>query len=313
MNFFAIPTLKNVRACLRLPSSMMPRFSLKLTLARLRTGIASAGSLLRWAAVITTSATPMSFFSTTPGFFDRAMTRLSLLSPGGPGRPGRLARPGPGLPPRRLGLVRLRRALVRRHHIARLGARQHRRVPFGPLGGDDDRVREPLRAALAAQDLVGAGPAGPLQGDPVQLALELLAGQPAALQPGARLDDLLDVQLEDVAPAELGLGPLAPPQEHPEPAPALLQREPDLLADLVVVGDRFLGLAGERDPHRGHVDQDHHGAGRQRAAGLGDAVVPPVGLEHGLEGPACRLLVEEGDPVGVADDARQLVVALRSE
>src|SRR5262245_37135118 len=72
MNFLAMPTLKNVRACFLRPISMMPRFSLKLTLARLRTGIESAGSLLRCAAVITTSATPTSFFSTTPllfGFF----------------------------------------------------------------------------------------------------------------------------------------------------------------------------------------------------------------------------------------------------
>src|SRR5678815_5909429 len=53
MNFLAMPTLKKVRACLRLPISMMPRFSLKLTLARLRTGIVRVGSLLRSAAVIT--------------------------------------------------------------------------------------------------------------------------------------------------------------------------------------------------------------------------------------------------------------------
>src|SRR5215470_4682830 len=66
MNFLAMPTLKKVRSCLRLPISMMPRFSLKLMLARLRTGMDSAGSLLRSAAVITVSAIPISFFSTTP-------------------------------------------------------------------------------------------------------------------------------------------------------------------------------------------------------------------------------------------------------
>ena len=71
MNFFAMPTLKKVRACLRLPISMMPRFSLKLTLARLRTGMDSVGSLLRSAAVITASATLMSFFSTAPTFARR--------------------------------------------------------------------------------------------------------------------------------------------------------------------------------------------------------------------------------------------------
>src|SRR5678815_3578939 len=53
MNFLAMATLKKVRSCLRLPISMMPRFSLKLTLARLRTGIVRVGSLLRSAAVIT--------------------------------------------------------------------------------------------------------------------------------------------------------------------------------------------------------------------------------------------------------------------
>src|SRR5215831_11406724 len=73
MNFFAIPTLKNVRACLRLPSSMIPRCALKVTLARLRTGMDSVGSLLRSAAVITVSATLTSFFSTSPEAFALAM------------------------------------------------------------------------------------------------------------------------------------------------------------------------------------------------------------------------------------------------
>ena len=54
---------------LALPISMMPRFSLKLTLARLRTGIESAGPCSAAPAVITMSATPMSFFSTAPLFF----------------------------------------------------------------------------------------------------------------------------------------------------------------------------------------------------------------------------------------------------
>src|SRR4030095_12602875 len=112
----------------------------------------------------------------------------------------------------------------------------------------------------------------------------LFSWERAALQAGARLDDLLDVQLEDVPPAELALGPRALPQEYAEPAPALLQRELDLLADLVVVGDRLLGLAGEGHPDRGHVDEHDHGPGRERAPGLSNAIVPPGGLEHGLEG-----------------------------
>src|ERR1044071_1115015 len=69
MNFFAMPTLKNERACLRLPISIRPRFSSKVMLARLRTGIDKVGSWLRCAAPITTSATPISFFSTAPFLF----------------------------------------------------------------------------------------------------------------------------------------------------------------------------------------------------------------------------------------------------
>src|SRR4029077_2549174 len=345
MNFLAIPTLKNVRACLRLPSSMMPRFSLKLTLARLRTGIARVGSLLFSAAVITRSATLMSFFSTAPVLLAfslamgsilprsalRGLRRLPLRGlgpgrlrrghlPGGPtsrplaagggrggGRPGRLGLARP--PGRRLRLGWRRRAPLRDRTVGRV-AGQVGRLPLRAVRGDDDRVRKAFRAALAAEDLVGADAAGALERDPLELGLELLLRQPAALEPRAGLDDLLDVEVEDVAPAELALGPLAPPQEHAEPPPTLLQGELDLLPDLVVVGDRFLGLAGERDPHRGHVDEHHHGPGGQGAAGLGDAVVLPRGLDRGLERRARRLLVEERHPVGVPDHARQLVVVV---
>src|SRR5207302_7787131 len=183
---------------------------------------------------------------------------------------------------------------------------QRRRLPFGPFGRDDDRVREAFRATVVAEDLIGPGAAGPLHGDLLQLGPELLLGQLAALQTGAGLDDLFDVELEDVAPAELALGPLAPTQEHAEPAPAFLQRELDFLADLVVVGDRLLGLAGERHPDRGHVDEHRHRAGRERAPRLRHAIVPPGGLEHSLEGRAGRLLVEQRYAVGVANDAGQL-------
>src|SRR5262245_18533664 len=67
MNFLAMPTLKNERACLRRPISRWPLRSLKLTLESDRTGIARVGSRRFWAALITTSATPISFFSTTLG------------------------------------------------------------------------------------------------------------------------------------------------------------------------------------------------------------------------------------------------------
>src|SRR5262245_41553156 len=159
MNFFAIPTLKNVRACLRRPSSMMPRFSLKLTLARLRTGIDSVGSLARSAAVITVSATPTSFFSTAP-VCREAMRVLSLLHPGHPAPPpggrrlgrgpfGRVSRRRPGsclgfhgrgpclaLAPGRRRLLRERLGLYGRRAIGRLGAGPFRRLALGPLGGD---------------------------------------------------------------------------------------------------------------------------------------------------------------------------------
>src|SRR5439155_11280387 len=69
MNFFAIPTLKNARACIPLPISIMPLCSLNLTFDRERIGIARVGSLRCWAAVITLSATPTSFFSTAPLVF----------------------------------------------------------------------------------------------------------------------------------------------------------------------------------------------------------------------------------------------------
>src|SRR5206468_6447326 len=110
-----------------------------------------------------------------------------------------------------LGRFRLfrRRGLFRRSAVVRLGARQHRRLPFGAFRGDDDRVRQALRAALVAQDLVGLSPAGALECDLLQLVLELFLRELAALQPCTRLDDLFDVELENITPAELALGPFA--------------------------------------------------------------------------------------------------------
>src|SRR5574341_1476262 len=271
MNFLAIPTLKNVRACLRLPISMMPRFSSKVTLARLRTGIASVGSLLRSAAVITASATPTSFFSTAPlllAFF-RAMffpcLRFAL-----PGRPG--------------FFLLFSLGSFRRGGVVLALAAHIRRLPFGSLGGDDDRMGQTFRAAaIVSQQFVGPLAAGPFHGDLLQLVFEFFLGQLAALQAATRLHDFLDVELEDIAPAELALSVLPPSQKGSHPPPALLQGELDLLADLVVIGDRFLGLTSKRDPDRGHVDEDHQGAGWKSAPGLGNAVIAPGGVEHGLE------------------------------
>src|SRR5262249_4698783 len=136
------------------------------------------------------------------------------------------------------------------------------------LFGDDDGVGEALGApAGLAEELICLRAAGLRLRDLVELLLYLLGRGLSALHAIAGLHDLLDVELEDVPPPELALRPAPPPQEHAEPAAAFTQRERDLLADLVVVGDRLLGLARERHPHRGHVDEDHHRALGERAAG----------------------------------------------
>src|SRR5207247_2366629 len=82
----------------------------------------------------------------------------------------------------------------------------------------------------------------------------------APLEAVTRLDDLLDVELEDVAPTVLAVGALESSEEGSEPPAAFAQRQGDLFADLVVIGDRLLGFAGKRNPDRGHVDEDHRGA-----------------------------------------------------
>jgi len=69
MNFLAMPTLKNERACFLWPISIRPFRSLNDTFDSARMGMANVGSLDRSAAEITMSAIPMSFFSTTVGFF----------------------------------------------------------------------------------------------------------------------------------------------------------------------------------------------------------------------------------------------------
>src|SRR2546422_10973002 len=90
MNFLAIPTLKNDRACFRLPISISPLRWLKVTFERERTGIARGGSLRRWAAAITTSATPRSFFSTAlvlRGFWAMGVSYAFLRRASGVGFP----------------------------------------------------------------------------------------------------------------------------------------------------------------------------------------------------------------------------------
>src|SRR3989440_11764805 len=132
-------------------------------------------------------------------------------------------------------------------------------------------------AAVLAQQLVGLAASGDLRGHLQELVLQLRGGESTALETVARLDDLLDVELEDVAPAELAVRPLAPSEEGAQPPAAFAQGQGDLLMDLVVLGDGFLRLAGEGYPHRGHVDEDHHRTGGERAARVRPAAVRPGG------------------------------------
>src|SRR5215475_3805130 len=215
MNFFAMPTLKNERACLRRPSSIKPFFSSNVTLARLRTGIESVGSLLRSAAVMTVSAMPTSFFSTSPllfAFFP-AMFFLCLLGSVflGFGRfkcqhhlfsAWRLNLPRilfvrffritslcnlPGfrltLGPRgHAGFVQFQRQLWRRHAPAPLTAGQNRHLAFGALGADDNRMGQPFRStAIVSQKLIGFRAAGTFHGDLLQLLFEFLFRELPAL------------------------------------------------------------------------------------------------------------------------------------
>src|SRR5262245_3678077 len=103
----------------------------------------------------------------------------------------RLARRALALAGRRRRLLRL--GSLRRRDPGRLDARQIRRLLLGPFRRDDDRVWQALGTALPSQDLIGLGAARPLGRDLQQLRLELILAELAALQPRARLDDLLDV------------------------------------------------------------------------------------------------------------------------
>src|SRR4029079_4544892 len=69
MNFLAMPTLKNERACFLRPISISLFRSLNDKFDSARMGMANVGSLDRSAAEITMSAMPMSFFSTAVVFF----------------------------------------------------------------------------------------------------------------------------------------------------------------------------------------------------------------------------------------------------
>ena len=119
--------------------------------------------------------------------------------------------------------------------------------------------------------------------------------------------DLLDVELEDAAPLRLVVGGLALADEGGQLAAALLGRELDLLDDVRVVGHRLLGLAGERHPDRSDVDEQRHRSHGQRALGLAQQVVAPVGAHDGLGDAAGAALEQQRDAVGEAEELDRLV------
>src|SRR5581483_2770272 len=162
MNLFAIPTLKSVRTCRRLPISMIPRRALNVTLARLRTGMDRLGSWLRSAAVTTVSATPTSFWRTAPDFvrLRRAMLahRLPSRRPG-PRAVRVAARPGAGRWPAgeggalagpRAGAGRLAPAPVTRAGLSPAVGRAGRDGEAGSLATGRGARRAAVRAGVSA-------------------------------------------------------------------------------------------------------------------------------------------------------------------
>src|SRR5437879_4793143 len=242
MNFLAIPTLKNDRACFPLPISIMPLCSLNVTFDRERTGMARVGSLRCWAAVITVSATPTSFFSTALFVFpffrvmmlpiSSSASRVSWVPRQDCSRAScveALAWHAPCLcvcAPARFPTpcLALRTGLIRRL------SDQRRHFTFNALRRDDNRMRETFRAtSLLPQELVRLFAAGPLQSDLLKLLFELLGGQFATLEAVTRVNNFLDVEFEDVAAMVLALGPLASFKEGPQPAAACAAGQRDLL------------------------------------------------------------------------------------
>ena len=172
-------------------------------------------------------------------------------------------------------------------------------------------MREAFRPFVAfAQGLVRLFAAGPGHGDLLKLLFELLGGQFAALEAVTCVNNFLDVELEDIASTEFTLGLLSSMEKGPQPTTAFPQGQRDLFADLIIIGDGFLGFTGEGHPDRGHVDENHHGASRQGAFGLRYAVGAPGGLQHRFIDRAGRLLMQERHAVGIADDAGELTVVV---
>jgi hypothetical protein len=139
-------------------------------------------------------------------------------------------------------LVVLRHFGGRRSRLVRRGGGRGTcgTAPWAPSGVTMmvDSPAAPPPAALLLEDLFGLVAAGELLGDLRQPLLEVLGVELALLQPLAGVGDLLDVRLEDVAALELEGRPLALRDERRQAPARLVEGEADLLADLVVVGDR---------------------------------------------------------------------------
>ena len=79
MNFFAMPTLKNDRACFFSPISINPLRGLNETFDRARIGMAKVGSFARSAAVMTIGHSD-EFLSTAPFLFSACRHRGLFLA-----------------------------------------------------------------------------------------------------------------------------------------------------------------------------------------------------------------------------------------
>ena len=119
--------------------------------------------------------------------------------------------------------------------------------------------------------------------------------------------DVGNVLFDVLALVEFALEALALADVHAQLAASLLQSPLDLRNDLVVGGDGLLGLGSEGHPDRGDVHHDGHGGYGHGSLGLGEAVGAPIGADDAFGDRATGLLVEQGHPVGKAQDAGGLI------
>ena len=129
---------------------------------------------------------------------------------------------------------------------------------------------------------------------------------------------VLFIKVEDVLEAEgevgdiefhvvtfaVGFGlALAAAEEDGEASSTLLKGEGDFSEDVGVAGHGVLAFAGEGNPYAGDVDHEDHGALREGAFGLGEAISFPVDPGDGLGDGAGSSHVEKGNAVGETEEA----------